>query len=717
MTINKLFIAEKPDMGSKLANSMTGNKVKKQGFIEVGSDTVVTWAIGHLLELAEPGDYDEKYNSWNMADLPILPKKWLSKVSASKKRQFDIVKDLLKKAECVVNAGDPDAEGQLIIDEILEYVGYKKPVQRILLNALDDTTIKRALMDLRDNKDFVSLKIAAQVRSKADWLIGMNASRAFTLAVRRAGHDTSLPIGRVKTPTLALVVRREAEIANFKSQKYYLLKISFTKAITATWQPKKEHASIDHEGRLTDKAVADEVLQKLQCHKAKCPFGTVKTLMKENKSAPQPLSFSLSALQLTAGRMYDYDPQKVLDIAQQLYDKGFTSYPRSDCEYLPTSQFGDAVNIIQNLKQIDEENIYKWAANADLQIKSLAWNDKKITAHHGIIPTQTLCNFAKLSVEEQNIYRLVARQYIAQFYPEQQYTNTKITLDFAGEDFFTSGNTVIVEGWKALFNSKEENGQEHGAESDIDLPHLQENEQLDYLISRADEKQTVAPKRFTPYSLLDAMVHIDKYVKNPKLKKQLRDASGIGTEATRAGIIKDLQDKGFITVVKKQLQPTAQGNLLISLLPDAITYPDFTAEWEERLNQIKQGSFEIETFMNYQKDFIQELCNTASGLQVTPAEGTTCPVCNKSLLKRRKGKNGFFWGCASFPECSAAFPDEKGKPQLEKPPEKKCECGGTLYQRKGKNGKFWSCNRWKEGCKITFDDYKGKPDRKKAIKY
>ena len=699
-------------MAAEIAKYLPGPMIRKDGFIETGGG-IVTWMVGHLLQLADPADYDIKYKSWNMADLPIIPEEWKLIVSPSRKKQFSIVKKLISEANDIVHSADPDREGQAIGNSILDYVGNTKPVRRLLLNSLDEKNIRRALSNMRDNKEFDNLYHSALARSRADWLIGMNLSRAYTLAAQQAGHEMTLPIGRVKTPTLALVVRREQEIKKFKPLTYWLLKFTFLSdkgKIDTLWQPKEDQAGLDPEGRMIDKAALDDVLSHIRQTKETKSLGLVANVEKEKKTVSQCLPFSLSALQLQAGKVFGYDPQTVLDTVQILYEKKLTSYPRSDCDYLPESQLDDAKNILSNLKGIVESDLAAWSAGADISIKSRAWNDKKISAHHAIIPTETVCKYEELPEKEKKLYWLIARAYIAQFYPVHEYEHTKIEITFAGETFNASGNVIINNGWKILYPRKADKDEAENQEENL-LPAVIQGESVEYMVCRPEEKQTTPPNRFTPSTLLQAMKEIHKFVKNPELKKQLKDVSGIGTEATRAGIIKELEDKGFMQEVKKFLQPTDQANLLISLLPDEMTYPDTTAEWENALTEIEEGRGDLPKFIKWQTCFIQSLCLAAGSLKVQAPQGQLCPVCQEGLLKRKKGQKGFFWGCTKWPDCNTTFPDKAGKPDLEPPKEYACpKCDtGKLRQRSGSTGKFWGCSNYPD-CKATFPDKRNKPE-------
>ena len=709
----RLFIAEKPSMAREISKCLPENKnIQKRNGYFIQGDDVVTWVVGHVLHQAEPGDYDDKYIRWRSEDLPIVPKEWKLLVTDSSRSQFEVVKDLISKADLVVNAGDPDREGQLLVDEVLEFVGNTKPVQRILLNALDEKSIHSALKGLRDNKDFYNLYQSALARARADWLIGMNLSRAYTLSERRKGHKVTLPIGRVKTPTLALVVRRERELEAFKPVDYFTVKVLYEHTngnFWATWQPTDEQKGLDPDGRLINKAIAEGLVETL----SNSPQGKIKQVTKSKKKDPQRLPLALSSLQVLAGKAFSYDPQTVLDTAQKLYEKKLTSYPRSDCEYLPPNQFEDRLPILRNFMNCGDNRLQGWARGANPSIKSRAWNEKKITAHHAIIPTTVPCQLGTLTETERNIYFLIAQSYIAQFYGEHEYEQTKITVEQCDESFVANGRVVIEEGWKLLYSRQksqkdglasvdkqddedltddrgaELTGKEEQIEESDHLPSVKKNDPVTYRDSSIDAKQTKPPSRFTPSTLLQAMKEIHKFVKNEDLKKQLKAVSGIGTEATRSNIIDELIKRDFMkTSGKKQvLSPTQTGYLLVDALPEELLYPDETAIWEERLALVSDGEDTLEAFLSDQIAFLQKLIDKLSfgssvpvgamqpnvvrtitsnqgnrpmsGNAIAPeelAKFKDCPQCKEGKLIPRNGKFGEFLGCNNYPTCKYTEP-------------------------------------------------------------
>ena len=761
----RLFIAEKPSMAREISKCLPENKnIQKRNGYFIQGDDIVTWVVGHVLHQAEPGDYDDKYIRWRPQDLPIVPTEWKLLITDSSRQQFETVKELIGKADIIVNAGDPDREGQLLVDEVLYFVGNTKPVQRILLNALDEKSVKSALGDLRDNKDFHNLYQSALARARADWLIGMNLSRAYTLSERYKGNKVTLPIGRVKTPTLALVVRRERELADFKPVDYFTVKILYTHengTFWATWQPKDEQKGLDPDGRLINKGVAESLVQQL----ASSLDGMVKSVTKSKKKDLQRLPLSLSSLQVLAGKAYSYDPQTVLDTAQKLYEKKLTTYPRSDCEYLPPNQYGDRMAILSNLAQSGDEKLSQWAQNTDSNIKSRAWNEKKITAHHAIIPTTVACNVNSLTQAERNIYFLISQAYMAQFYGEHVYEQTRIVVGQCEEEFVANGRVVIEEGWKSLYKRQkskinadgdepdltDERGAESGPKKDAieeadHLPSVKKNDSVQYTDSSVESKQTKPPSRFTPSTLLQAMKEIHKFVKNEELKKQLKAVSGIGTEATRANIIDELISRGFMKTSGKKhvLSPTDTGYLLVDALPDELLYPDETAIWEERLALMSEGEDTLESFLKDQIQFLQHLIDklgfdklisrdqmmpnvvrTISNQnarrpmdanQVNLKDLPECPSCKKGRLQRRSGKFGAFLGCTNYPSCRYTQPVGGGQNEdsnLEVPEESKqyiCpRCKKGYFVKQQMRGRTtWVCSN-RLACKTQCMDVEGVP--------
>ena len=663
--MSRLFIAEKPSMGRAIAQGLEalGNKSRSaDGCIHVGSDTV-TWLFGHILEQYSPDEYDEKYKRWHIEDLPIVPSVWKLKVKPDAKKQYKIVSALAKEADEIIHAGDPDREGQLLVDELLAHIGVlkTKPIKRILLNALDVKSVQEALRYIRPNDEFVGLRNSALARSRADWLIGMNLSRIYTILARSAGYDSVVNVGRVKTPTMGLVVRREIEIRTFKPVTFFTPQVEFRHAngtFRAKWKA-QEQDGVDEEGRILKKDLAEEILTS-----SSVPPAKIESVEQKKGTSPQRLPYSLSALQIDAGKIFGYSPQEVLDTQQALYEKKLTSYPRSDCDYLPENQLGDAAAILKNLAAADS-SLERFIEKADLSIKSRAWNDKKISAHHAIVPTTVETKLSDLSEKEKNLYMLIAKSYIAQFYPAQEFLSTKVELSAGGEMFTASGKVILQQGWKSLYQNDVKKDEEEREEQQS-LPDMQQGDSVEFAGGKIVEGVTKPPARFTPATLLKAMKEIHKYVHDKELAASLKECSGIGTEATRAGMIDELEKRGFIKKAGKNFVPTEIASSMCRILPESLIYPDLTARWEDALDKIGKKEMSLADFGAQQKRFLDELLAGAKEAKIPPPRNLPlCPACKKPLRRRKSKKGTWFWSCSGYPDCTKAFADERGKPGKE----------------------------------------------------
>ncbi|MBQ3060204.1 MAG: hypothetical protein IJD16_07845 [Desulfovibrio sp.] len=396
----RLFIAEKPSLARAIADGL-GTPQKDNGCLRCGND-VVTWCFGHLLEPCFPEDYKPEYSSWQREHLPIIPQTWRSRPKAKATAQLKIIGDLLQQADSVVNAGDPDREGQLLVDEVLEHFNCQKPVSRIWLASLDARSVRKALDSIRDNAPFAPLRDAARARQQADWLVGMNATRAMTIAGRERGRSEVLSLGRVQTPTLALVVARDAEISAFKPSDYFVLQACLQHPdgeFSATFLPSVDQDGLDSSGRLTDNTVVETLISATRDGEAH-----ITTAVREARTKTAPLPHCLSSLQKEASARLSLSAKAVLDTAQSLYEKKLTTYPRTDCRYLPEEQFEAAGQILTMLSRAS--GMERMAGSADASLKSTAWNTKKVTAHHAIIPTgETPGN---LTSRERALYDLIA---------------------------------------------------------------------------------------------------------------------------------------------------------------------------------------------------------------------------------------------------------------------------------------------------------------------
>lgn len=599
-----LYIAEKPSVGRAVAEVLPKPHQKGDGFIKVATGDVVSWCVGHLLEQAEPDAYDPAYKKWRKEHLPIIPSEWKQQIKRETSAQFNVLKRLIKQATQLVNMGDPDRVGQILVDEVIHYVGVSKTkreaTKRCLVNDMNPAAIQKALNDLKPNTDFIPLATSALARARADWLYGMNMTRLCTLLGQEVGYQGVLSVGRVQTPVLGLVVHRDQEIERFVSKPFYdvfvTLETSDKQHFQAKWQPSAACEPYqDEDGRILLKKLAETVLQKVVGQ-----AGLVKAVKREQKKHYVPLPYSLSTLQIDAAKRYHLNAQKTLDICQQLYERHkLITYPRSDCRYLPSGHYAER-NAVTSAIRKTAVALDKAVAEADLSLKSKAWNDSEVGAHHAIIPTSTSVDASRLSREELQIYELIARQYVMQFYPPFVYAEHQIDSEVAGGLFIAKQKTVLAQGWKALLTSERAGDKNNEQDADFaptPLPDVKQGDALQCVDGKLDEKQTSPPKHFTDATLLAAMTGIARYVTDPEIKKILRETDGLGTEATRAGIIELLFKRQFLTKQGKEIRATDIGKKLINSLPERMVVPDMTAHWEAQLEAICKKRMRYNDFM------------------------------------------------------------------------------------------------------------------------
>lgn len=698
----RLFLCEKPSQAKDIA-SVLG--CKRGDGVFTGDGIAVTFCVGHVLQQAEPENYNPDFETWNIVDLPIIPTVWKMLVSPKTKAQFAIVKKQLAKATEVIIATDADREGEVIAREVLEYVNYKGPIQRLWLSALDDASIKKALASLRPNHETAKLYDAGLGRSRGDWLIGMNMTRLCTLLSREYGYQGAFSVGRVQTPTLRLVVDRDRQVEQFVPQSYYDITGLFDATIPfkAKWQVPDNLG--DEQGRCLQVTTVDHVLS--QCHGQP---GTVTQFDTKRQKSKHPPLFFLGSLQKAMSAKFGYGAKEVLDIAQSLYEKyKVTTYPRTDCPYLPLSQKKEVGSILDKLKVVP--TFAAWCSVADVNETSACWNDKKITAHHGIIPLPVTPKLHEMNEKELNLYHAIVQRYLAQFYPVAEDDATTIELMVGSQSFKATGKVERVKGWRLVTGKDSE---DETADDSSNLPLLSIGQTLTAQFQRED-KRTKPPGRFTEGTLIDAMSNIAKFESDPKLKSILKETSGIGTEATRANIIDTLKARGFVTVTGKQLISSEAGRSLIDALPDVLTRPAMTALWEQALDEIALGNGSLDDFMARQSTFITQLVSMFKQGQYTLklpkvlAVTLPCPVCQKSM-KQLSGKSGKFWVCEDKEQCGLLLNDERGKLPKTTP----CTCKkGVLVRKKAKTkGKFWwGCSAYQSGCQRRLFDNEGKPGK------
>lgn len=604
----RLFIAEKPSVAKAIVAEL-GCVTRGDGFITCKDGSVVTWCFGHLLEQAEPDAYlpddvprtKKGSKVWRFEDLPIYPKNWklLPKNDKGVKKQLATIGKLLKKASLVVHAGDPDREGQLLVDEVLEHFRYTGRVQRFWVSAQDSASIRKGLTNLRDNETFDGMRLAALGRSRADWLLGMNLSRAYTLARQAQGKKELIAVGRVQTPTLALVAKRDVAIRDFKPVPYFVIKarLGGGKPFTAVWEPEESQAGIDEQKRLVDRCIAAALQQRLKA----VGQATVVRCSRTPKKIAQPKAFSLADIQLGASNQFGFSAEKTLNLCQSLYETHkATSYPRTDCSFLPESQYADAKNVLAAIAKTMPP-LAGLVAKCDCSIQSPTWNDKKITAHHGIIPTQQAADGSKFSDDERKIYRLIAERYLSNFLPAHEYLACSIELRIATERFSAKGRLVTKPGWKVVTSAADEDKADDEGQA---LPELKSGLQLPVSGIDCEEERTKPPAAFTEGTLIRAMENIHQAVNDPQSKKFLKEGDGIGTPATRAAIIAELKRKKYLEVKGKKIVATELGLHLLQVVPDVMKNPVLTALFERILREVEAGNVPLDVFIEKQKQLV-----------------------------------------------------------------------------------------------------------------
>ncbi len=633
----KLYIAEKPSLGRAIAEALPKPHNKQPGYIEVGNGDVVSWCIGHLLEQAEPDAYDSAFKSWKLEHLPIVPNQWQLIPKSKTRQQLTVLRKLVKNADSLVHAGDPDREGQLLVDEVIGFLkvkGRKKDsVQRLLISDLNTPAVKKSLEQLRSNQEFIPLCVSALCRSRADWLYGMNMTRAYTIQGGKAGYKGVLSVGRVQTPLLGLVVKRQQEIESFKSRDFYEVHAHIIKdatqpvpCISLKWQPSAACLPYqDDEGRLLHRPLAQNVCTRVTGQPAQ-----ITRVEKKDKKQNAPLPFNLSTLQIEAAKKFGMNAKLVLDTCQTLYERHkLITYPRSDCRYLPEQHFNESNEVLGAIKQ-NCQDLKSPIENANSSLKSKAWNDKKVNAHHAIIPTQKTMTTSQLSKAELQIYNHIAKQYILQFYPPHEYCETLLEANIAGGAFKTQTKIAKHIGWKIFFKEDKNT-------TSPTLPSIKVGETWlcqDAIIS---DKQTQAPEHFTDSTLLAAMTGISRFVQNKDIRKTLKETDGLGTDATRAGIIELLFTRKFLTRAGKQIHATPVGVALINSLPESAITPDMTAQWEQQLNAISDKKLNYQGFMDPLTGHLSALLTQAKEHIPTALQGIKSehnPFKKKSFRKK-----------------------------------------------------------------------------------
>ena len=628
----KLVICEKPSVGAAVAAAL-GVTGKKDGYIE-NDKYIISWCIGHLVQLSEAAAYGEQYRKWSYDSLPILPQEWQYTVAADKGKQFKILKDLMHRADVseVVNACDAGREGELIFRFVYEMAGCKKPMRRLWISSMEDSAIKEGFSRLKNGEEYDALFASALCRAKADWLIGINATRLFSVL-----YNHTLNVGRVQTPTLKMLVDRDAAITTFKKEKYYHVRLALSGAEAAS-------------ERISNKAEADALKTTCEASRAVCT-----SLVKEKKTAAPPKLFDLTSLQREANRLFGYTAKQTLDLAQSLYEKRLLTYPRTDSAFL-TDDMGDtAAGIIKLLC-----GKFSFMAGKDFTPElGKVLNSKKVSDHHAIIPTMELAktDLATLPESERNILTLAGARLLMATAEPHSFEAVMAVFSCADHEFTARGKTVIAAGWKDMerlyrVTLKKKPDSDDENELVLDVPDFTEGQTFENPAAKVTEHETTPPKPHNEASLLSAMERAGNEDTDPDAERR-----GLGTPATRAAVIEKLVKGGFVERKGKQLLPTKDGTNLVCVLPDSLTSPQLTAAWENNLTQIAKGNADPAAFMQGIEAMTQELVKTYASVlgekqelfKTEKTELGKCPRC-KSLVY--EGKKNYY---CSNKECSFAM--------------------------------------------------------------
>lgn len=698
-----VIVAEKPSQAKAYADAF--KTAKRDGFIEIMPDAIfpegayITWGIGHLVELKEPKAYDPKWNKWSLAALPILPANYQFQLARGKAQQFNIIKKLIKETDTVINACDVDREGSNIFYSIYYHTGVKgKTIKRLWINSLEADEVRKGFQQLRDNREDLLLYQEARARQISDWLVGMNGSRLYSLLLQEKGIREVFAIGRVQTPTVYLIYQREREIETFVPEPFYEVEGDFQ----AERGKYKGKAKI----KAKQRNEAEELLQKHAINPKES--GTVAQVKTVEKRQPAPQLHSLSTLQAAANRKWKYSPAKVLSVMQKLYEKKLVSYPRTDTQHITNAEFSYLAKEVESYQKL----IGAEFPIASRSPKKRFVDNSKVQEHYAIIPTKSIPTQRKvdgLATDERNLYEEVLRTTLAMFHRDYRYAETKVTTDVKGLHFFTTGKTEIDKGWKELFPAAKESKAEPA------LPELSEQETVAAKVA-IKEGMTTPPKPYTEGQLIAMMKTCGKFAEDAEDSEILKEVEGLGTEATRSGIIETIKRHEYIQIKKNIVSVTEKGRILCQAIEgNLLSSPSMTAKWESYLKKIGRGEGSPEVFLATIGKFIEKL------LADVPAQLQTnglpeqfemdssknaialCPRCKKGSIVSARGA----FSCTEHPNgCKQSFPGIFLKKRLTaKTIEYLCTRGKTPVMKGfvSKNGKKFSAKLVLEDGKLKME--------------
>jgi DNA topoisomerase III len=643
--VKTLVIAEKPSVARDIVDALPGSFDNNKEFYE-GDEYVVTFAVGHLLELTPPEDYDDRFKKWRMDDLPIIPEEFhVRPRDAKAKKQLNVIHKLLKREDVdrVINACDAGREGELIFTHVYETAGVDKPVDRLWISSMTKQAIREGFEKLRPDEQLEPLREAARSRSEADWLVGMNATRAATIR-GRAWVGGVVSIGRVQTPTLALIVKREREIQAFVPEPYWLVHATFDPRYQGMWFE-------EDDTRLKDGKRAEEIVAKV-----KGKTGRVESVERKEQSERAPLLYDLTSLQRDANRRFGFSARRTLSAAQSLYEgKKAITYPRTNSRYLSGDLVPQLKPTAATLLPIEE---YSAAARYVVGLEQLPLqrvvNDKKVDDHHAIIPTDIDHDLSSFSPDERRVFDLIARRFLAVFHPPARYARTTVVTEVMEERFRTRGKVTLEAGWRGVYGveADEPQKQDEDAEGEGELPELKQGQEVRCVEAESEAKETKPPPRYTEATLLSAMETAGKFVDDEELRDAMKER-GLGTPATRAEIIETLIRREYIERVSKDLQPTPKGLQVVTMLEtNPVTSPELTGDWEKQLRDIEHGNGDRAAFINGIADFtkatVEEIANLdKEKLRPERAELGLCPRCGAETGEIIR-ENAKAYGCTSW---------------------------------------------------------------------
>ncbi|EOR26934.1 DNA topoisomerase III [Clostridium sartagoforme AAU1] len=697
-----LVLAEKPSVGRDIAKVLKCNQ-NKGAYIE-GNKYIITWALGHLVGLQDPEGYDEKYKTWSMETLPMLPKYMKLTVLKKTSKQFYEVKKLLNRSDIeeIVIATDAGREGELVARWIIEKSGVKKPIKRLWISSQTDKAILDGFKNLKPGSQYENLYKAAVCRAEADWIVGLNATRALTCK-----YNAQLSAGRVQSPTLAMIVNREDEIKNFRPKDFYTISAK-ANGIVLQW------INNDNNTRIFNEECANKILNNSKGHDAK-----ITSITEIPKKKFSPALYDLTELQRDANKIWGYSAKQTLSIMQRLYENHkILTYPRTDSRYIST----DVVSTIPDRLKAISIGEYRMAASEILKGK-ISGNksfvdNSKVSDHHAIIPTEQKPNLSNLSSEEKHIYDLVVKRFLSILMPPFEYIQTNIKADINGESFIAKGQVIKSKGWKSLYDKEiiDDSSNEDDLKNQV-LPELNKGDLLKINSVDLNKGQTKPPARFNEGTLLSAMENPQKYVNvNKEAAKTLNETGGLGTVATRADIIEKLFNSFVIEKKGKEIVPTSKGRQLIDLVPNELKSPLLTAKWESRLDGISKGKDNPDAFIkemrNYAIALVEAVKTDNSKFVHDNKTGKKCPNCGKYLLEV-KGKNGVMNVCQDR-ECgyreSVSRTTNARCPECKKKLEVRGQGDGKIYVCTGANCNF----REKASQFEKRFDKKGKVDKREV---